>query len=143
LRRLIEIDPANRAAYLRRLGQIDLQTARVDEALKTFGQIVQENPGDLDALADLALAQQRAEQWNEAIATLRQLHDLSPAPKKREAVNALLRIYERLACGRTRRSSSSCKSMQNRKPRSGFALFGDLLTLCVRHNLLDWPSHAM
>jgi tetratricopeptide (TPR) repeat protein len=138
LRKLIELDPANRAAYLRRLGQIELQTARTDDALGTFQRLTQENPGDLDALADLALAQQRAEQWNEAIATLRQLYELSPASKKREAVNSLLRIYERLAMRTEAAQLLLAQIDAEAEAKDRLALFNDLLALCTRHGLLDW-----
>ena len=79
---LIEIDPANRATYQRRAGQLQLQAGRVSEALATFEQLVRESPGNLDALTDLALTQQRAERWPEALETWRQVYALSPVSKK-------------------------------------------------------------
>ncbi|HYR57008.1 MAG TPA: tetratricopeptide repeat protein, partial [Chthoniobacteraceae bacterium] len=78
LMKLAEIDPANRANYRRRAGQLELQAGRVNEALALFDQILKENPGNLDALTDLGLTQQRADRWNDALETWRQIYALSP-----------------------------------------------------------------
>ena len=60
LMKLVEIDPANQLSYQRRAGQFELQAGRVSEALALFDQILKASPGNLDALTDLALTQQRA-----------------------------------------------------------------------------------
>jgi predicted Zn-dependent protease len=138
LRKLIKIDPANRLSYLRRLGQVELQSGRSDEALKIIQGIVDESPGDIEALKDLALAQQRAEQLNEALATLQKIYSLSPASRKKEAVAALLRIYDRLAMRQPAAELLLAQADLEEDLRARLVVFGDLLALCTRHGLLEW-----
>lgn len=134
---LARLDPPNRPSYLRRLGQVQLQAGQVTEALDTFRKIVRENPGDLDALNDLALAQQRGDQWAESLVTLRQLHTLSSAPRKHDVVTALLRVYERLG-QHPQAAELLFQQLDSHVEEEQFALFADLLTHCTRHGLLDW-----
>ena len=96
LQKLAELDPANRVGYQRRAGQLELQAGRILEALEIFQELATKNPGNLDALTDLALSQQRAERWNEAVATWQKVYALSPASRKKEAMNPLIRAYEKL-----------------------------------------------
>jgi tetratricopeptide (TPR) repeat protein len=138
LRKLLQIDPGNRLSYMRRLGQVELQSGRSDEALKIFQTIVDESPGDIEALKDLSLAQQRAEQWNEALATLQKVHAISPASRKKEAVGALLRVYDRLAMRQPAAELLLAQADREDDLHDRFTVFGDLLTLCARHGLLDW-----
>lgn len=138
LEQLAQIDPANRSGYLRRLGQVQLQAGDTQDALATYQQIVKENPGDIDTLNDLAIAQQRGEQWNDALVTLRQVHSLSPASRKRDAVNALLRVLDRLGLQKQAAELLLQQIDSEAELRDRFSLFADLLTLCTRQNLLDW-----
>jgi len=137
LTELARLDAANRPAYLRRLGQVQLQASQVEDALKTFQQIVGENPGDLEALHDLAIAQQRADQWKESLETLKQLHAVSPAPRKHDVVTALLRVYQRL--GQRQQAAELLLQQIDAQPDADrFPLFADLLAHCTKHGLLDW-----
>ncbi|HET6407380.1 MAG TPA: tetratricopeptide repeat protein, partial [Chthoniobacteraceae bacterium] len=138
LRKLIQIDPENRLSYARRLGQVELQGGRAEEALKTFQDIVNESPGDIEALKDLALAQQRAEKWNESLATLQKVHAVSPASRKKETTAALLRVYDRLAMRQPAAELLLAQVDLEEDLRTRLTIFGDLLTLCSRHALLDW-----
>lgn len=137
LAELARIDSANRAAYLRRLGQSQVQAGQTTEAIETFQRIVRENPSDLDALQDLALARQRAGQWEESLATLQQLHSLSPASRRHDATTALLRVHERL--GHHQQAAELLLQQTDTLPDGDrAALFADLLAHCTKHNLLDW-----
>jgi tetratricopeptide (TPR) repeat protein len=138
LMKLIEIDPANRLNYQRRAGQLDLQAGRVTEALATFTQLAQDSPGNVDALTDLALTQQRADRWSEALETWRQIYALSPASKKKEAFGPLLRVLERLGM-HPQSAELQLKAIEAEvNEREQFQLFGELLTHCSKHGLLDW-----
>ncbi|MEQ1861390.1 MAG: tetratricopeptide repeat protein [Chthoniobacteraceae bacterium] len=138
LRDLARLDPANRPAYLRRLGQVQLQAGQVEDALTTFRLLVSETPGDLDALNDLAIAQQRGEQWDQALATLKQLHAISPASRKHDVVTALLRVFDRLGL-RPQAAELLLQQIDGGgDSQQQFAHFSDLLTHCSRHGLLDW-----
>ena len=137
LRELIRIDPPNRGSYLRRIGQLELQTGKVPEALHTFQELVRENPGTVDALVDLAQTQQRAEMWQEALVTWRQVHALSPASRKKESVSALLRVFDRLRLPQEAADllREQMDAQTEEKERAVF--FDDLLAHSVRHGLLD------
>ncbi len=134
---LARLDTPNRSAYLRRLGQAYLQGGQVEEGLKTFRQIATENPGELDTLNDLAVAQQRANQWTESLDTLKQLYTLSPAPRKRDVVTALLRVYDHLGL-RPQAAELLLQQIDAVAGDDQFALFADLLAHCTKHKLLDW-----
>lgn len=134
---LARLDPPNRAAYLRRLGQAYLQGGQIEEGLTTFRRIASENPGELDALHDLALAQQRANQWTESLETLKQLYTLSPAPRKRDVVTALLRVYDHLGL-RPQAAELLFQQVDAVAGDDQFSLFADLLAHCTKHRLLDW-----
>ena len=138
LQKLAELDPANRAGYQRRAGQLELQAGHVLEALDIFQNLASASPGNLDALTDLALTQQRAEHWNEALATWRQIYTLSPASRKKDALGPLLRAYERLELHSQAAALQLSALDAAANDRERFAIFGDLLTYCSRHNLLDW-----
>lgn len=138
LRELIRLDPTNRLVYLRRIGQAELQGGRTEEALRVFAEIARANPGHLEALNDLALAQQRAEQWSEALTTLQQIYSLSPPSRRREPVSSLLRIYDRLAMRQPAAELLLAQIDATHETRDRFTFFQELLTHCSRNGLLDW-----
>ncbi len=138
LMKLAEIDPANRANYQRRAGQLELQAGRVTEALALFDQILKDSPGNLDALTDLALTQQRADRWTDALETWRQIYALSPPSKKKDAFAPLLRVLDRLEM-HPQSAELQLKAIDSEPgEREQFQLFGDLLVHCSQHGLLDW-----
>ena len=138
LRELMEIDPAGRAGYQRRIAQIELQSGRSDEALQIFRELSATNPGNLDALNDLALAQQRAERWADALVTCRQIHALSPASRKKEAAGQLLRIYDRLQMPGEASALLLAQIDAQTDDKERFNLFQELLTRCSKRGQLDW-----
>jgi tetratricopeptide (TPR) repeat protein len=138
LMKLVEIDPANRVNYQRRAGQLELQAGRITEALALFEQLLKESPGNLDTLTDLALTQQRADRWSEALETWRQIYALSPPSKKKDVAGPLLRVLDRLEM----HPQSAELQLKAIDAESGeheqFQMFNDLLSHCSRHGLLDW-----
>jgi tetratricopeptide (TPR) repeat protein len=135
---LAAIDPANRASYERRAGQFELQAGRAAEALTIFERLVAESPGNVDALTDLALTQQRAERWTEALATWRQVFALSPVSRRKEALTPLLRALARLNL-HEESAALQLKSLDAEPgDRERLAAFGELLTFCSQHGQLDW-----
>ena len=135
---LAHIDPANRAGYERRAAQFELQAGRVLEALAIFERLAAENPGNVDALTDLALAQQRAENWPGALATWRQVYALSPVSRRKEALTSLLRVLDRLSL-HEESATVQLKALEAEpNERDRFNLFADLLTHCQKRGQLDW-----
>ncbi len=138
LLRLAEIDPANRASYQRRAGQLELQAGRIPEALAIFERLVKASPGNLEALTDLALTQQRAERWPEALAVWRQVYALSPVSRKKEAFGPLLVALARLNLHQ-QSAELQLKAIETEADqRQQFSLFNDLLAQCGNHDLLGW-----
>jgi tetratricopeptide (TPR) repeat protein len=138
LQRLMEIDPANRADYQRRAGQIELQAGRVAEALVIFHELTTANPGSIEALTDLALALQRGDRWTDALDAWRKIYALSPVSKKKEAFAPLLRALERLEM-HGQAAELMFKAIETEPDeREQFTQFADLLAFCTKHDLLDW-----
>ena len=138
LAELARIDPANRTSYSRRAGQLELQAGHVAEALAIFERLVGENPGNVDALTDLALTEQRAEDWPDALATWKKVYAASPASRRREALTPLLRVLERLDQPQASAEFQLKAIEAETNDRERFTLFNDLLAHCSKSGLLDW-----
>lgn len=138
LRELMESNPGARSEYLRRAGQLEIQGGRVDEALRIFSELAAANPGSTEALSDLALTQQRAEQWKEALETWLKIHAITPAPRRKEVNAALLRVYERLEMPREAAALLLRQIDAQGDEKEQLALFQELLAHCNKHRLLDW-----
>lgn len=135
---LSRIDPANRANYSRRAAQLELQAGHIAEALAIFEQLAAENPGNVDALTDLALTQQRAEHWPDALVTWKQVYTASPVSRRREALTSLLRVLERLDQPQASAEFQLKAIESETNDHERFALFNELLTHCNKNNLLPW-----
>lgn len=138
LTELARIDPANRASYSRRAGQLELQAGHIPEALAIFDQLVTENPGNVDALTDLALTEQRAEHWPDALAAWKQVYAASPVSHRREALAPLLHMLERLDQPQASAEFQLKALEAETNDRERFTLFNELLSHCTKNNLLDW-----
>ena len=138
LNQLGRIDSANRASYDRRAGQLELQAGHIPEALEIFERLATENPGNADALTDLALTQQRAEHWAEAVATWKQVYALSPVSRRRETLAPLLHALDRLNQPKTSAEFQLKAIEAETDDRERFSLFSDLLNHCSKNGLLDW-----
>ena len=135
---LAAVDPTNRANYERRAGQFELQAGRIAEALEIFQRLVAENPGNADALTDLALTQQRAERWTEALATWRQVYAVCPVSRRKETLTSLLRALDRMSL-HAESASLQLKSLDTEPgERERLTAFNELLGFCNQHGRLDW-----
>jgi tetratricopeptide (TPR) repeat protein len=116
---------------------------RIAEAERIFSELAAANPGNAEALVDLALTQQRGEAWEKALITWQKVYAISPASRKKEAIGPLLRAYERL--NRHREAAAllfqHIDSLGDEKEQ--FAAFQDLLNLCAKHNLVEWLREEM
>src|SRR4030095_6497106 len=107
------------------------------DALRIFEEAARNNPG-IETLTDLAVAQQRAERWMEALGTWKKIQALTPASRKREIATSLLRVYERLSMRREAGGLLLEMIDAQTDDKDRFALFADLLAHCTRHAMLDW-----
>jgi tetratricopeptide (TPR) repeat protein len=137
-RELIELNPAGRDGYLREIAQLELQRGNHAEALGIFAQLVKSNPGSMDALADLGLAQERAGKFTEAVATWRQVLAVAAAPRRREAASSLLRGLERTGAHDEATELLLRGADEAPDERTRFARIDELLMYCQRHARLPW-----
>lgn len=138
LQTLRKLDPKNSAAYALRIGRLELVSGRFDEALRIFTDAEAAHPGDVAALTDLALAQQAADRWYDALATWQRAFDASPPAKKREIAEPLLRVMERL--GLFQKGAELLLGTLDAQPddRARETSLQDLLAFCSRHDLRAW-----
>ncbi len=68
LTRLAALDAENAARYRRQIGHLRLEAGDTDGAVELFAELCREDPASRENLTDLALAQQRAGNWTEAVA---------------------------------------------------------------------------
>ncbi len=138
LRELTEINPANRAGYLREIAQIELQRGEHGLALQILGELVDSNPGSVDALVDLGTGQERAGRFPEAAATWRKALSLASAPRRREMVSSLLRVLERIG-GHEEATALLLRGVDEATDeRTRFSRLDELLLYCQRHARLPW-----
>ncbi len=138
LRELIALNPAGRAGYLREIAQIGMQRGEHADALEIFAQLVKSNPGSMDALADLATAQERADKAAESAATWRNVLALAPAPRRREAASSLLRVLEKTGAHEEATELMLRGADDAADERTRFARLDELLLYCQRHARLPW-----
>ena len=138
LRELIALNPAGREGYLREIAQIELQRGEHADALGIFAALVKSNPGSMDALADLATAQERAGKVAESVATWRNVLALAPAPRRSEVTSSLLRVLEKTAAHDEALELMLRGADDAADERTRFARLDELLLYCQRHARLPW-----
>ena len=96
LRELAVRDPAHQLAYARQLAGLEMEDGDFDAAIMGYRRVQAEQPGAVEPLTDLALAQQRAERWFDALATWKTAYALpSLTPAQRADVRRpLITVYE-------------------------------------------------
>ena len=136
-RELARRDPAHKNDHLRQLGSLKLDAGDFDAAVSIFTQLQQATPGSREALIDLALAQQRADRWYDALATWEHADALpGGTPAQREEVRRpLLAAYERL--GQFTRAAEVLRGAVDAPadPVEKIDLFHELAALWHRHDL--------
>ena len=98
LSQIAQLDPTQEGKVLRQLANLKLTAGDFQESLRLFGQLQQLAPGSRAAWEDLALAQQRADRWFDALASWKRAYALpgiTPA-QRGEIRRPLLAAYEHL-----------------------------------------------
>lgn len=94
--RLGEMAPERALEIRRKVGHLELDRGGFDEALRIFGAIQREQPNDWKAAADMALAQQMAGNWFEALEIWRKAYAMAPADARRGLRQPFLNATTRL-----------------------------------------------
>ena len=137
-RELIVLNPAGRDGYLREIAQIELLRGDHADALEILAQLVKSNPGSMDALADLALAQERTDKIQESVVTWKKVLALAPAPRRREVASSLLRVLEKVGAHEEASELMLRSADEATDERTRFARIDELLLYCQRHARLPW-----
>ena len=138
LRELIELNPAGRHGYLHEIAQLELQRGNHADALAIFSQLVKSNPGSMDALADLGLAQERADRMKDAVVTWRNVLAIASPSRRREAAASLLRVLEKNGAHEEATALLLRGADDAGDERTRFARLDELLLYCQRHGRLPW-----
>lgn len=96
LERLAVLDPAQAREIHRRIGHLELDRTRPEEAEKIFRALLQEQPDDWAAVADIAITQQAAGNWFEALESWRKAWQLAPPSNRRTLRSSILGAVTRL-----------------------------------------------
>ena len=140
LREIIALDPAHRSAYLRQLAGLQMEDGDFDAAITGYSQLQEAQPGAVEPLTDLALAQQRAERWFDALATWKRAYALpSLTPAQRGDIRRpLIAAYEHL--GEFGPAAELLDHAVEEQPDLARKqeLFQELSEFCGTHALLDW-----
>ncbi len=143
IKRLGEIaalDPGRKPEVTKRLADLLLEDGKYDGALALFDRRARETPGSVEALTDLALAQQRADRWFDALATWEQayaLPHLNPA-QRANLRQPMVSAYEHL--GQFSRAAellqAAIDGQEDLAARQN--LFRELVAFCQDHSLGSW-----
>lgn len=135
---LKKLNPSAQRSYQRRIGQLQQESGDIEGALATFTALEQSQPGDVEALGDLALAQQQSTAWSAALETWQKAYMLAPAVKKRELLRPMLRAMERLGLGTKAAELLLSATDEQTDATAQSDLFDELLAHCAKHQLLGW-----
>jgi tetratricopeptide (TPR) repeat protein len=96
LRELVRLQPAREVELLRRMAGLMLDAGQADDALAILCDVARKNPGNLDALLDIARALQRADRWYDALPELERAFAIAPPDRRPEVARALVATCDRL-----------------------------------------------
>ena len=144
LKRLGEIaalDRTRKSAATKRITDLLLEDGKFDGALVLLEHRAQEAPGSVEALTDLALAQQRADRWFDALATWERAYALlrlTPAQRAnlRQPMVFLLTNTSASSGERLASSQSAIDAQDDLATRQD--LFRELVAFCQAHSLSSW-----
>ena len=142
-RALLELearDPARKMTYARQLAGLEMDDGDFDAAILGYHCVQVEQPGAVEPLTDLALAQQRAERWFDALATWKTaygLPSLTPA-RRAEVRRPLIAAYEHVgefqpAAELLAQAVDGETELSRRQE-----LFQELSEFCSKHALGAW-----
>ncbi|MBE7209912.1 MAG: hypothetical protein INR65_02745 [Gluconacetobacter diazotrophicus] len=143
IRRLNEIaalDPKRKPDVTKRVADLLLEDGAFDGALVLLDRRVEDEPGSAEALADLALAQQRADRWFDALATWERAYALpriTPA-QRANLRQPLIAAYEHL--GRFQQAAQTIQAAVDAQDDLAARqdLFRELVTFSQGHGLTGW-----
>ena len=141
LRRLAEIAPDRASEIERRIGHLELDRGRPEEAEKIFAALLSKDPADWQALADVAIAQQTAGDWFEALETWTKVWELAPPDRRRTIRSSILGAVARLQLQARGLAFLEQAILQERDPAARSELLRDAAAFAREQNVLDaWQA---
>jgi len=137
LRRLAEIAPDRASEIERRIGHLELDRGRPEEAEKIFAVLLRNDPADWQALADVAISQQTAGDWFEALETWTKVWELAPPDRRRTIRSSILGAVARLQLQARGLAFLEQAILQERDPAARSELLRDAATFAREQNVLD------
>lgn len=95
-RLLLDLQPEKARTWQRQIGHLQLDMGAVDEGLATFEALAAGRDDDWQAVADLALAEQRAGNWFQALETWQRASRLAPPDARAGLIPPVLNAAARL-----------------------------------------------
>jgi tetratricopeptide (TPR) repeat protein len=140
LREIMTLDPARSAGCRRQIAELKMEDGNFDVAISLYTSLCVDAPGSVAALTDLALAQQRADHWYDALSTWEHaygLPGLTPAERS-DVRHPLLLVLERL--GQFPRGAEILQAAVDAQadPAARQDQFLELAAYCQRHDLTGW-----
>lgn len=137
LRRLAVLAPDRAGELERRVGHLELDRSRPEEAEKIFAAALQNAPADWQSMADLAIAQQSAGDWFEALETWTKAWDLAPPDRRRTIRASVLGAVTRLQLQARGFAFLEKACLQERDPAARSELLRDAALFAREQNALD------
>lgn len=136
LRQLIQVAPDRKESFLKQIAQADLQMGRKEEALQILSDLAKSGvPG---AIADLARAQQQADQWYDALDTWQQLYKAELRGHHSETLQPLVRAMERLEMHQRAGELLWDAFQEQTEEPARSAVLHDLIAHCHDHGTMNW-----
>lgn len=133
LARLAKADPQ---PWLKQLAQLKFQMEKGDEALAILEKLAAS--GDPAALADLALGQQQADRWYDALGTWEKLYAAAKHARRYEFLQPLYRVMQRLGL-QQRAADLLWNAYEEQKDLSiRTAILHDLIASCRERGTMPW-----
>lgn len=121
----------------RRTANVETDRGNADEALKIFQQLASEQPSDWHAVADLAVAEQRAGNWFRAFETWQRAVRLAPPDSRRGLRQSLLAAAARLRLHEKALESLEEAARREADPAVKREIFDDALAYARNNRVLE------
>ncbi|MGC3990933.1 MAG: hypothetical protein QM796_14900 [Chthoniobacteraceae bacterium] len=143
LEQLSKLDHTQARDWQRQLAQLFLDRSNFEDGLKILDAQARENPSDLNALSDLALARQRADQWSDALLDWQHAYSMASLSQQREILSPLVHAMEHLGLNQKAAELMLSASDAATNPDDRKQNLDRLITYCAEHDLTAWLQQQL
>jgi len=138
LEQLSILDPDHARDWQRQLAQLLLDRSNFEDGLRILDALTRKNPSDLNALTDLAVARQRADQWSDALLTWQHAYSIASPSQQREISQPLVHALEHLGLNQKAAELMLSASDAAGTPDDRKQNLDRLIAFCAAHDLTTW-----